>query len=242
MVEEFDVEEVEGLFPMEGPFLIILGAGASKDSGLKTYRGKDDGSLYQHVSSPEELLHCGKLYDRDDRQRMLDFLQPLALDIERCEGIGPTYETLREYAEGGCVITQNVDGLAKTAFEGVAYSIIEAHGNLSDPFACFDCGAPHSPCFDADVLCPCGGFLVPGILLFGQDLPEYKVREFNTYIKRNHPKTVLVVGTSMMFPYLRHIISTAKHYGARVIHVNPDEDYSHNVRKGEEWVKTLDNL
>lgn len=90
----------------------------------------------------------------------------------------------------------------------------------------------------------------PNITLIGEQL------NLNLSVsKRTKFDYVLVIGTTLQFPYLRKIISNAKQKGAKIVHVNPDECYNDkyevknpyldqyrkpkmdsNVRKKEIWI------
>jgi NAD-dependent SIR2 family protein deacetylase len=52
---------------------------------------------------------------------------------------------------------------------------------------------------------------------------------------------VIVIGTTLQFPYLRkRIINKAKSRGAHVIHVNPERPQP--LKDGETWVASVNEL
>lgn len=205
--------------------LIILGAGASVDSGLRTYRGP--GGLYETVKIPDVS---------DRRHNVLGVfrtLQMIAAD-SRVEP-GPTYKALRKLARGACVVTQNVDGLAPRALGDVAASVVELHGHLRTchcPRCLRECPTPEAlfrkepPIEKTEIMCKCGGFLVPNVVLCGDAYDQRMLRTIYTYITRMKPQRVLVVGTTLVFPAFRDFINRAKQRGAHVCHVNPDPEYA----------------
>jgi len=71
----------------------------------------------------------------------------------------------------------------------------------------------------------------PNIVLFGESLDEYKVRQVFTFIAKQHPDDCYIIGTSMRFPYLRNIVEKAKMKGTKIIHVNPDPNYDCHLYK-----------
>ena len=67
-----------------------------------------------------------------------------------------------------------------------------------------------------------------------------KRRQVYTFIKKNHPTHVFVIGTTLQFAYLDDFIGKSKMKGACVLHVNPDEpDY---MGKKEFWTHDINEL
>ena len=222
------------------PLLIILGAGASVDSGLRTYRGTAE-SLYDNRSIPEERDLTSS---EEDRLEVFRTFHPLYADIAANKP-GPTYDMLKQLIGDRpcCIVTQNIDGYA---VEVLGPDVIEVHGTAKH-CRCMKCGQEcETPqvMFERDAELKtehlqcliCRGPLRPQVILLGGMVDTQAVSRF---IKRRHPRDVLVVGTSLQFPYLRRLINKAKCRGARVCHVNPDENYRAN-KNGELLFKTLE--
>ncbi|MDB9801227.1 hypothetical protein OAB94_02495 [Flavobacteriaceae bacterium] len=232
------------LMKIKGPVLLILGAGASVDSGLNAFRNSKN-ALYENITNPEDTLHFACLSVFKLRQKMFDLLKPIYDDILSCNGkYGQTYDILSKYLKNGCVVNQNIDGLATIAFKDIAKDVIEMHGNWSQ-FVCMKCNNLQQPNFDASVKCLlCNNIMRPNIVLYGEDIAKESCERFYRYNARNHPQTVLVVGTSMSFLYLRNkVINKAKHHGAKVIHINPDKEYPDKfVRKNELCFKNIEKF
>ena len=128
-------------------------------------------------------------------------------------------------------MTQNIDGYASKIKN---IPIIEIHGN-HEFMSCIECCTQYKSNPD-DFMCKCGSPCRPDVVLYGEDLPDKKVHQTYKLLKRKY-KYIMIIGTSLQFPYLREFINKAKQKGAKVIHINPDEDYSSNVRDGEIWLR-----
>ena len=202
----------------------ILGAGASKDSGLQTYRGKD-GYYEGKDVNPEYILNTS-----NSLEKVWDFLKPLYEQISK-NVPGETYQLIKKLGKmypASFILTQNVDGYA----DSTELPLVEIHGTAKT-MTCFGCRKTKSA-NATDYLCECGKRYRPDIVLFGENLHRDQVQKVHNLLKRK-PQYVLVIGTSLQFPYLRTFITKAKQRGALVFHINPDDNYHYNVRKRETW-------
>lgn len=204
---------------MSGGVLFILGSGASVDSGLFTYRGCN--------SIKSSIVTCN-----DDVNTEWNKVQPLINAINEIKNnpISETYSLIQTIVDNvkNCVImTQNVDGLIRS-INGV--EIVELHGTVRECL-CKKCGICNiMGVTDEDKNCKsCLDIMRPNIIRIGDDL---KVN-VKLYLKRRYSH-VVIIGTSLQFPYLRQIIGKVKCYGAKVIHINPDPQYNENVQI-EKW-------
>jgi NAD-dependent deacetylase len=209
----------------------ILGAGASVDSGLFTYRDKDNG-LY--INSPQEILSI----DSFEPEKVWKFLKPQYERFSQAKA-GPTYDMIDKICQKcpqSFVMTQNIDRLIQTVSID-KNQILEIHGKY-DSAICTHCRSiSKSPPTQFNCENCNKGQIRPDIVLFGEEISKEKTRQMFTYIARNHVDYVVVIGTSMQFPYLDRIIKKIKHRGAKIIHINPDPDYSVNVKRHENWMK-----
>ena len=123
---------IEELFTKPPRRLIILGAGASADSGLPTYRGPD--GLYNTTT----CIPTVKDLESEERRLALFRTSQVIYSAAHTHVPGPTYLTLRAYATGACIVTQNVDGYADEAFGDVTSRVIEFHGTMKF-CKCMDC-------------------------------------------------------------------------------------------------------
>ncbi|SNW61921.1 Sir2 (NAD-dependent deacetylase) [Orpheovirus IHUMI-LCC2] len=206
----------------------ILGAGASKDSGLPTYRG--NGGIYNEISDIESKLHIRNLYN-DNLKDVWTFLHPLYQNIKDNKP-GKTYQLIKELGDkypNSFILTQNIDGYA----DSTGLPVVEIHGSYKTMtcIKCYTCMNTN----ENDPTCLCESICRPNITLFGEILDKRKVQEVYNNIK--FKDYIVIVGTTLEFPYLRTFIGKAKSRGAKVIHINPDPDYGSNVRNGETWIK-----
>ena len=215
---------------MASGLFFILGAGASKDSGLSTYRGPE--GLYQDLDFME-ILNVKNTCTEEGRREIWDFLLPLYNQIQAHEP-GPTYDLISDLVEKepeSFILTQNIDHYV-SSIRGIP--IVEIHGN-NENMKCIKCKSTYK--FNSTVVCPlCNLTCRPDITLFGEKLD--RKRTFDTYKQcKKRFKYIIIVGTTLQFPYLRTFINKAKQRGAKVIHINPDDEYGENVRRGERWIQ-----
>ena len=206
----------------------ILGAGASFDSGLPTYRGPsglyNDDKLTEH---PEDILSSNSPLNK-----VWNFIQPLYENIAKSSP-GPTYELIKQLGKqcpNSFILTQNIDGHALST----ELPVVEIHGSYKT-MTCNKCRQQVTVNFDK-LTCECSGLYRPDIVLYGERLPTKALDTVYGLIGRL-PKTVIVIGTTLQFPYLRLLINKAKMRGAEVIHINPDDSYAANINKHEIWHK-----
>lgn len=225
----------------------LLGAGASVDSGLKTYRGTN--GMYNNTREYEKLLSAHSFTSDEQFIKMWKLLQQLYVSV-RQNVPGPTYTIIQQLVNeypNSYMLTQNVDSYATTLSN---VDVTELHGSHKT-VKCVTCGTvSNTPeiIFDGDhvinmtdVKCGCGGKLASNILLFGQSLSSKDTQTLNINIKHSRPKYIVVIGTTLQFPYLRYFIDKAKRYGGKVIHVNPDPNYQ-GVNPKEYLCKHISDL
>jgi NAD-dependent deacetylase len=147
--------------------VIFTGAGMSTDSGLTDFRSKD--GLWGKVD-PMELATSQAM-----RGNYEAFHKFYSVRFEQMGGAKPNagHIIVAGWEARGlveCVITQNIDGLHAAAG---SKKIHELHGSV-DGVRCMDCAAPSTQAaFIAKKPCEsCGGRLRPGVVLFGEGLPE----------------------------------------------------------------------
>jgi len=217
---------------MSGIFF-ILGAGASVDSGLPTYRGSE--GLYTSIGDYNKVTKF--LSIETPLQDLWSFMEPLYKSVN--ENLpGKTYKLIKEIGgiiNNSFILTQNIDGNALST----GLPIVEIHGDCRTMY-CIDKRCPKG-CYqklipvDNEYKCECGATCRPNVVLFGESLDQRKIMQVYTFIKRG-PKYIVIIGTSLQFPYLEVFISKAKQRGSEVIHINPDPEYSNNIGKHEEWL------
>ena len=189
--------------------VVMTGAGVSADSGIPTFRGPD--GLWRNFR-PEELA-TPEAFRRDPllvwewyewRRGLIRDAQPNAAH----EAIARLPDAL--------VVTQNVDGLHTRAG---SRDVIELHGNIFH-VSCVREGNPrmHAEAFpDLPPRCECGALLRPGVVWFGEALPEDAMPR--AYAALQRADLLLVIGTSgVVYP----AAGLARAYDGLSIEVNPD--------------------
>jgi len=244
-MEHEAIGEVSGLVRDAGSILFITGAGISADSGLPTYRGV--GGLYddqqtEEGMSIEEALSGMTFLARPDIT--WKYLWQIG---SACHGARPNAAhriivSIEKEKPDSWVLTQNVDGLHKTAG---SQNLIEVHGNAFRLFCC-DCQAS----FDADdtlegysgrhPLPPrctvCNGVIRPDVVLFGEMLPFGAV-DLMGKLHEKHFGLVISIGTSGVFQYIIEPVVTAKNRGIPTVEINPTDTpvshvFEHRIRLG----------
>lgn len=166
----------------------FTGAGASTDSGIKDFRGKN--GLYKEKNymgyEPEEILsidfflsHTNIFNKYIEEKMMINDIKP-----------NPGHKALAELEKMGkvkAVITQNIDNLHQ---EGGSKKVLELHGTLKDWY-CLKCGKRADRRFD----CECGGVVRPRVTLYGEMLDEKVTDAAISEIKK--ADTLIIIGTSL---------------------------------------------
>lgn len=166
----------------------FTGAGASTDSGLKDFRGKN--GLYKDKNymgyQPEEILSHDFFFEhRDIFDKYL--VEKLSInDIKPNRGHRALAE-LEKMGKVKAVITQNIDNLHQ---EGGSKNVIELHGTLKDWY-CLKCGKRNDKSFD----CECGGVVRPKVTLYGEMLDDDVTNEAIKEIKK--ADTLIIIGSSL---------------------------------------------
>lgn len=188
---------------------VLTGAGISAESGVPTFRGP--GGLWKN-QRPENLA-TPEAFERDPAtvQEWYDWRREIVAAIEP----NPAHRAIA--ALGAPVVTQNVDGLHQAAG---SLQVLEVHGSLWLT-RCVACGRESrdrsvklsEPCAG------CGGRLRPGVVWFGESLPEDVWSRAVDLVR--DCDLLLVVGTSSVVYPAAGLAGMARH--AKVIEVNLEE-------------------
>jgi NAD-dependent deacetylase len=178
------------------PCLVLTGAGMSTESGIPDFRSAT--GIWARYD-PMEVATIDAF--RRDPARVWEFY------ARRLGVLGPVEpnEGHRAIAElerrglVGAVVTQNVDGLHQRAG---SRDVVEVHGSLREA-VCPTCGtrepmdAVQHQLEQAPVpACPeCGDVLKPGVVMFGELLPEQEIGRATTLARA--AALTLVVGSSL---------------------------------------------
>jgi NAD-dependent deacetylase len=169
------IERLAALLRRARRTVVLTGAGMSTESGIPDFRGA--GGLWRRYDATE-VAHL-RTFHRDPALLWRFYRERL----QTVRGARPNagHHALAELERGGRVhalVTQNVDGLHRQA----GSDPIEVHGSLTEA-VCLRCGE-RVPMGEAErrldggaevPLCVCGAPLKPGVVLFGELLPEAAV-------------------------------------------------------------------
>lgn len=188
---------------------VMSGAGISADSGIPTFRGP--GGLWRNFRS--EDLATPEAFRRDP-QLVWEWYEWRRGLIREAKP-NAAHEALARIPDAG-VVTQNVDGLHARAGSP---DVIELHGNIFR-VSCVREGKPRmheEPFPDLPPRCECGALLRPGVVWFGESLPEHAVARAVGAI--SSADVLLVIGTSgIVYPAAGFV---ALHKGLS-IEINPE--------------------
>jgi NAD-dependent deacetylase len=165
---------------------VMTGAGVSADSGIPTFRGA--GGLWRNFRAEE--LATPQAFRRDP-QLVWEWYEWRRGLIREAKP-NAAHEALARIADAA-VVTQNVDGLHARAG---SRDVIELHGNIFR-VSCLREGRPRmheEPFPDLPPRCECGALLRPGVVWFGEALPEDAVARAVGAI--GTADVLLVIGTS----------------------------------------------
>jgi NAD-dependent deacetylase len=194
----------------------FTGAGMSRESGIRTFRGKDG---YWRQYRAEDLASLQAVRTDPDTvwewyaERLLHNAEVkphpgyfALVDIESSVGSLP-------------VITQNVDGLHSRAG---SEEVVELHGSLRTASCLEEPGRsfPITPEMLEDLppRCPCGAVLRPDVVLFGEPLPAQAVDRAVDLARSCD--LMLVVGTSMVVYPAAALPYRSLRDGASVVEIN----------------------
>ena len=197
---------------------VLTGAGISAESGVPTFRG--DGGLWKDYKA--EDLATPEAFAKDPRLvwEWYNWRRELiskALPNAAHKALVQLEIRKREYT----LITQNVDGLHDRAGSG---RMLKLHGDIWR-MRCTVCGANwpdrRAPLPKIPPHCACGGLARPGVVWFGEPLPEGMMKEAEH--AAGAAQVFLVIGTSAVVYPAAGLVPYAKRGGARVIEINTDD-------------------
>lgn len=195
---------------------VMTGAGVSAESGVPTFREAQDGLWARY--NPMELA-TPDAFDADPaliwrwyrwRRDLVAEAQPNAGHhaLVRLQGLVPRLT----------LVTQNVDNLHQRAG---SRNVIEFHGNLFED-RCAGDGTRHVGDDSLEVpVCPdCGGQLRPGVVWFGEAIPEQALD--SACAAATDCDLFLSVGTSSLVYPAAGLASIARQGGAMLVEINPN--------------------
>jgi NAD-dependent protein deacetylase/lipoamidase len=196
---------------------VLTGAGVSAASGVPTFRG-ENGLWKSHrpedLATPEAFAVDPALVWEwyDGRRRMVAACRP-----NRGHEVLAVWS--RRFPEF-TLVTQNVDGLHELA--GTAH-VVRYHGSIWEVRCMAGCRPPWGdrrvPMPEIPPLCDCGALLRPGVVWFGEAIPEDAVLASS---RATRCDVFFSVGTSAVVYPAAGLIQAAARQGAITVEINPE--------------------
>jgi NAD-dependent deacetylase len=213
-----DLEQARDWLAKATRVAVLTGAGISAESGVPTFRG--DGGLWkdykaEDLATPEAFVKDPRLVWEwyNWRRELIAKVLPNAAH----KALVQLEISKREFT----LITQNVDGLHDRAGSG---RMLKLHGDIWR-MRCTVCGANwpdrRAPLPKIPPHCACGGLARPGVVWFGEPLPDGMMKEAEH--AAGAAEVFLVIGTSAVVYPAAGLVPYAKHGGAKVIEINTDD-------------------
>lgn len=221
----FDPTLIETLRAAEN-VVVLTGAGTSAESGIPTFRDVLTG-LWENFDAGE--LATPQAFDADP-PLVWGWYEWRRSGVLRClpNAAHRAIAAMQNHVPSLTVVTQNVDDLHERAG---SLDVTHLHGSLHHP-RCHDCAAPHTFASEAPDepeggrrLPPprcgrCGGLVRPGVVWFGESLPQDNWHRAQTLAGRCD--VLFSVGTSSLVYPAASLPQLAKAAGACVVQVNPN--------------------
>lgn len=204
--------------------VVFTGAGVSAESGIPTFRDSLTG-LWERFDA-EDLATPGAFCK--DRELVWGWYEWRRMQLLRAQP-NPAHLAIAVLAQRVpklTVVTQNVDDLHERAG---STDVLHLHGSLHAP-RCATCGQAHvlPPGIPDEPeggrrlsppVCSCGGFVRPGVVWFGEDLPVRTLQQ--AFGAAQSCDLLFAIGTSGLVQPAARIPSLAKQAGASVVQINP---------------------
>lgn len=188
----------------------------STESGLPDFRSQ---SGLWRGKDPMQLASTRAMME--NREAFVEFYQMRIQGLITCKPHAG-HECLAEWERRGFVhgiITQNVDGFHQ---EAGSLAVAELHGSLAK-IRCLACGTEYANTRyleEQGTICACGGFLRPGVVLFGESLPQSQVDQAISWTEQ--ADLFIVLGSSLTVSPANWFPQHAKERGARLVIVNQE--------------------
>jgi len=219
-----NVEAARAAIRRANRIAVLTGAGVSAESGIPTFRS--NGGFWQthrfeELATLEGFSRKPKMVWEwyEERRRGIAAAEPNPGHFALAQ-LEPTKRTFT-------LITQNVDNLHHRAG---SRNVLRLHGDIF-AIRCMNCGRERvetNPLHELPPKCQCGGMMRPGVVWFGEMLPDGAIEKATTAVHQSD--VFLVAGTSAQVYPAAGLIPLALENRATVIEVNPeDTDFSDDV-------------
>jgi NAD-dependent deacetylase len=240
MTESFEdrVREAVRMLRGAGRVAAFTGAGISTESGISDFRSPGGVWDRHRIVTYQEFIGSAEA-----RREYWVMKRELHRELLRAEP-NRAHTALAELEKAGwldCLITQNIDGLHQRG--GVPPEVvIEIHGTNLEA-ECLGCGLrvpieqiqERLDGGEAELHCgECGGMVKPATVMFGQSMPEEKMRR--AYDCAAGCDLLFMIGSSLQVEPAASIPRVARKAGASLIFVNRTEtpwDHIASIRFSE---------
>jgi len=195
--------------------VVFTGAGVSAESGVPTFRGQDGywkNFRVEELATPQAFSKDPKfVWDWYDARR-------LALHTKEPNLAHKKIVEWEKQFGNVHVITQNVDGLHQRAGTEKIHCL---HGDIWE-IRCTRCGISErnveAPLSHLPPVCACGGIQRPGVVWFGEMLPQETWEEAERFC--SCADLMFVIGTSAIVYPAAGLPMLAKSRGCYIVEVN----------------------
>jgi len=213
--DQASARAVRGWISAAASVAVLTGAGISAESGIPTFRGP--GGLWRSYRA--EDLATPQAFARDPHLtwEWYDWRRAIIATAEPNAGhlaLAKLEQRIPRFA----LITQNVDGLHDRAGSLI---ILKVHGDIWT-LRCIACARewrdvrPSLPRLPPQ--CDCGGIARPGVVWFGEGLPQ---DTWSAAVEAARgAELLLVIGTSAVVYPAAGLVQLAQSAGAKVVEIN----------------------
>lgn len=196
---------------------VLTGAGVSAESGVPTFRSP--GGLWAQYDPTQLATYDAFVRDPDLVWRWYSWRRGIIRAVQPNPGHYALAEAEKLFPKFS-LITQNVDDLHRRAGSTEIHAL---HGSI-ERSRCLDCGkgfdGDEAPPSEQALHCDCGGFIRPGVVWFGESMPEAEL-VFAQDCARDCD-LFLTIGTSGLVYPAAALPLIARQHGAFVVEINPE--------------------